>query len=219
MLTLNIAGKSITEAANLMQEAVSKGENELKILIDGPAQADSVKKFLEPQGFNNILPEDDEGTLYLIASRPNQNQKDKAKEATEADDKEYKQDKSKQETEQLTSKPEKKVQSSQNSTGILISCETGKYNQTFYRKFLSSLIKSETKPNIIALMNGAVKLAAYNSQTCDFLKKLEADGVKVLISESCTDRLAMTGAVGAGEIIDMSEILDEIFACEKVISV
>ena len=222
MLTLNTADKSENEAVNIVREAVLKNsENELKILIAGPLQAEYIKNFLVTQGFNNILPEDDDGTLYLMASRPSQKEKEKEKEkeATEADDKEYKQDKSKQETKQPVPKPEKKFAEIKNSTGILISCEPGKYNQAFYKNFLSSIIKAEIKPSVIALMNGAVKLAAYNSQTCDFLKQLEAYGVKIFISETCTDRLAMTGAIGTGEIIDMSEILDEIFACEKVISV
>ncbi|MBQ7593865.1 MAG: hypothetical protein IJU48_05880 [Synergistaceae bacterium] len=217
MLTLNTAGKSETEAVNLVREVVMKNsENELKILIEGPLQAEYIKNFLATQGFDNILPEDDEGLLYLMASRPKQQEK-KAK--TDADDKEYKQDKLEQETEQPAPKPEKKFAAIKNSTGVLISCETGKYTQKFYRNFLSSLIKAENKPDILALINGAVKLAAYNSQTCDFLKKLEAQGVKIFISEACADRLAMTGAIGAGVIIDMSEILDEIFACDKVISV
>lgn len=204
MLTLNTAGKSETEAINLVKEAVAQNrDNELKILIDGPIQADNIKKFLEARGFTKILPEDDEGMLYLMASRPAQQEKAKI----EPDVKEYKQE---QEI------PKVKVTS---STGILIACETGKYNQAFYRNFLSSLIKAENKPDVIALINGAVKLAAYNSQTCDLLKKLDAQGVKILISEACSDRLAMTGAVGIGEIVDLSEILDVIFACGKVISV
>ena len=86
------------------------------------------------------------------------------------------------------------------------------------KKILDSLVKSKIKPDILALMNGAVNLAAYNSLTCNYLKELENNGVKILISESCSDYMGITEAVGAGTLVDMSEIFEEIFSCEKVIS-
>ena len=64
-----------------------------------------------------------------------------------------------------------------------------------------------------------MKIAAYNSPLCVTLKKLEAEGVQVLISESCADRLGITEAAGAGVIADMAEILDEIFSCGKIVSI
>ena len=75
------------------------------------------------------------------------------------------------------------------------------------------------KPDVIALMNGAVKLAAYNSNTCEYLKQLEDYGVKILISDSCADRMGISEAVGAGVMVDMVNILEEIFVCEKVINI
>ena len=83
---------------------------------------------------------------------------------------------------------------------------------------MSSLIKSRNKPDVIALVNNAVNLAAYNTPSCDDLKRLEASGVQILISESCADRTGITEALGAGVVVDMSEILDELFSCQKVVS-
>ena len=68
-------------------------------------------------------------------------------------------------------------------------------------------------------MDSAVKIAAYNSPSCVALKKLEDDGVQILISETCADRLGITDATGAGVIADMAEILDEIFSCSKIVSI
>ncbi|MBR0069651.1 MAG: hypothetical protein IJP97_04070, partial [Synergistaceae bacterium] len=108
---------------------------------------------------------------------------------------------------------------SKNATAILISGENRKYRYDFLRKFLLSLMNSQIKPDIIALMNDSVKLAAYDSETCDYLKKLNADGVNVLVSESCADRLKLTEAIGTGELEDMSEIIERVLECEKVISI
>ena len=78
---------------------------------------------------------------------------------------------------------------------------------------------SRIKPNIIALMNDSVKLAAYDSETCDYLKRLASEGVNILVSESCTDRLNLSEAVGTGELADMSVIIERVLECEKVISI
>lgn len=191
MLTLSVSGKNPAEAEKIIAEAVNDSENELKILIDSPAQAATLQKSLAASGFNEVIPEDDDGTLYLIASKKQQSKADS-----------------------------KKVISTEPKTsGILISCEAKKYRLDFLNKFIASLTKTEHKPEIIGLINSAVKLAAYNSVTCDKLKKLEADGVRVLVSVSCADRLGITEALGAGITAEIHEIIDEIFACEKVVSI
>lgn len=196
MLTITAAGTSPNEAVNLVKNAVSSStEESLKILIDSPAQAEGVKKFLETQGFS-VVPEDDEGTLYLTASK-------------------------------IPARPMKTIpaakphsQESQQSTlGIMISLRNKELNSSFLKKFLLSLLKVSRKPNVIALLDSAVKISAYNSPLCLILKKLEAEGVQILISESCSDRLGITEAVGAGVIVDMAEILDEIFSCSKIVSI
>ena len=68
-------------------------------------------------------------------------------------------------------------------------------------------------------MNAAVSLAAYNAVSCEDLKRLEADGVQILVSGACSDRLGITESLGAGVAADMSEILDAVLSCEKIISI
>ena len=68
-------------------------------------------------------------------------------------------------------------------------------------------------------MNAAVKLAAYNSDTLKYLKELNSEGVKILISDSCADRMGVTEAIGIGVLADLSEIIEEIFSCERVVNV
>ena len=68
-------------------------------------------------------------------------------------------------------------------------------------------------------MNGAVKLAAYDTNSCDVLKRLEAEGVKVLLSAPCADRLGITEALGAGLSVSLNEILKAVSSCEKLLSI
>ncbi len=200
MLTITTAGKSSADAVNIVKNAVNSSNGDtLKILIDGPSQADAVTKFLEAQGFSEVVPEDDDGTLYITASKSNPQ-------------------------EEINTIPSAAVKQplqepAPDTTGVIISCRNKDYNSSFIKKFLLSLLKTNIKPDVIALLDSAVKISAYNSPTCVILKKLEAEGVQILISESCADRLGITEAVGAGVIADMSEILDDIFSCSKIISI
>ena len=195
MLTVTTAGKSPNESVNIVKNAVnSTTEESLRVSIDSPAQAEAVKKFLEAQGFS-VVPEDDDGVLYLTAS------KIPARTITK------------------TAAPVQKAQESPGTLGIMISLRNRDLSSSFLKKFLLSLLRVKIKPNVIALMDSAVKISAYNSPLCVILKKLETDGVQILISESCADRIGITEAVGAGVIADMAEILDEIFSCSKIVSI
>lgn len=215
MLTLNITGKSIKDSLN---EDSTRNENEVKILI-APTQFAETKKTLENLGFNDVILEDDDGNLYVMASKESKTEVQEVNEVKTL----------KTETETPIEIPDNlpvapvavkaKPEIIKNSTGVLISCESQKYKSPFIKKFLDSLVISRIKPDVIALINGAVKIAAYNSPTCEYLKKLNSEGVKILISDSCSDRIGVTEAVGVGELAEMSEILEEIFSCEKIVNI
>lgn len=207
MLTLNTAGKSVKDSAKIIKDAISRSnDDEIKILIGEPGSAENIKKILESNGFNDIIPEDNDGELYITASKVQVNHENVNHESAAL-----------RQTVNSDSIPSKTPVPS--STGVLISCRNREYNSSFMKKFLSSLVQSNNKPDVIGLLDSAVKIAAYNSPLCTFLKKLEASGVQILISESCSDRLEIGGAAGAGVITDMSEIIDEVFSCGKVISI
>ena len=248
MITLNTAGKSVNEALVFIKNSLKNDENELKIIIGEPFDVSKIKDFLETQGFDNILPEDDDGVLCLIASKksasapeikiePEKSEPEISPAKIEIENKEIEFENKEIEFEneniEIESENENESENIQpaktpvisnniiikNSTGILISCKNKKFPDFFLTKFIISLSKSKIKPTLIAIINNAVKIAAYNSQTCDYLKQLENDGVKILISDSCADRLGITEVIGAGILTDMSEILEEIFMCENTLSI
>ena len=240
MQTLNTSGKTGLEAVEIVKSAINenKSENELKILIDGPAQSEKLIKFLESEGgFNSVTLEDDEGTLYIIASDKQQEKQESEKillapietiqesqeihenESTQESQESTKQESINQEIQEIIT-PVKTVKNVviQDSLAIILSYENKKYRPAFMQKFIHSLTQANIKPSIIALLDNAVNLAVYDSKTCSDLKILESSGVNVLISDSCADRLGLTEAIGAGVLSDMSEILEKIFSCEKVFS-
>ena len=198
MLTLSVSGKDKAEAVNALKESLNGQESEVKILIDDPSQGAELQKYLESEGFNHIIPEDDDGTLYLTASKVQPEQPKPAQE-NEA-------------------RVKAAVNTGPQTYGIVLSGECRKNEREFLEKVIASLNEAKTKADLLCLINGAVKLAAYNSPSCDILKKLEADGVRVLISRTCSDRLGITEALGAGTLVTMSEILEAVSSCEKLLS-
>ena len=201
MLALNVSGKSSDDALSILKEAVSGTETELKILIDSPSQAAELQKFLASEGFRDILPEDDDGTLYLTAVRDDPAQKTA-------------------QTPAKTPAMRKFTRAVEGGTlCVVMSRRAGKYELEFCERFAASLVECEAKPDVLCLMDGAVKLAAYDSPSCDTLKRLESLGVRILISNSCADRMRITEAVGAGVLVSMSEIFEAVSSCEKLLSI
>ena len=198
MLTLNVTGKTGNDAVDFVLGLLTPEEDEAKILIDGPEQAEGLTKLLKSQGFDDVMLEDDDGLLYVTAAKHKPEPAPQIQPAQTAQPK-------------AISKPV--------TSGVIISCEFRKHKSLFLQKFLASLLHSSPKPEVIALMNSAVKLAAYSSPSCRHLKALEAQGVIVLVSESCADTLGISEALGAGVMCQMSEILSKIFSCEKVVSI
>ncbi|MBR1487145.1 MAG: hypothetical protein IJ597_07830, partial [Synergistaceae bacterium] len=180
MLTLNVLGKHGGELVKFLRDSLKDkdNENELKILIEGPMQVEEIRKCLEPLDFSNFVPEDDDGNLFLLTS----------KEADESDfiatPLELSQALNPAPLKAAPTLPAQPAVISaaaspvnvniskpkianlnlqlKNATGILISREfnlNGKYKKIFLQKILSSLANSKIKPEILALMNGAVSLA------------------------------------------------------------
>ena len=81
------------------------------------------------------------------------------------------------------------------------------------------MAKTAPEPDLLCLMNNAVKLAAYNTHACDVIKKMTDDGVRVLVSASCADRMGITEALGAGTLVSLSEILEAVGRCDKLLSI
>lgn len=215
MINIDTSGKSGKEAVNLVKAKIS-GDDELKILIDGPSQADAVKNFLVSQGFDKIILEDDDGILFITASKIS-GEKEKLQQDQKEDD--HEEIKPEPETKKAAYSQSNNINIEPRTTAIIISCDNRKYKSSFMNRFLFSLVQSKAKPNVIALMNGAVKFAVYSSETCEHLKELEAAGVNILISGSCADRLRITEAAGAGIIIEMSALLEKVYECERIISI
>ncbi len=115
------------------------------------------------------------------------------------------------------------IEKSEKNTVFLIMSKTlgrddNKLGGILIKGFLAGLVKTEPKPEAVILLNEGVKLALFDSSTCDHLKDLEARGTQILISGICTSHFGITDSIGAGVIANIYEIVDVINHAGKVVS-
>lgn len=185
----------------------------IKILFESPVIANDVKKLLENANFNVEI-SDDDGRISLIGKLKNI--------APVVQD--VNQDNSNDviEINQENQVNETKVKSTQNTVGYLFSNQNFSRNKNYGSIFLTRTLKAianlKNRPDVIALVNDSVKLALYNTTTCDFLKILERKGTRILVSGMCSDNFGITETIGAGVISDIDEIIQVISSCDKIIN-
>ena len=232
MLTVSIIGKSLNEALALTKPAIEQDESGIRLLADNTGIALDIKKFLEAQSYNVML-EDDNGKIILTSSKVNyltQNQNLNAHANLNTNVNPI------QTTANLNTIPatiafsKMGALANQNSqsknkgtfailiTGKNFSRENKKYGRVFLKRVIESLTQLKQNPDVIAFMNEGVKLALYNSASCDFLKELEAKGSRVMISGMCADNFGLTESIGVGIIANIADIIDAVSACDKVLS-
>lgn len=185
----------------------------IKILFESPVIANDVKKLLENANFNVEI-SDDDGRISLIGKLKNiapvvrDVNQDNSNDVIEIN--------------QENQVNETKVKSTQNTVGYLFSNQNFSRNKNYGSIFLTRTLKAianlKNRPDVIALVNDSVKLALYNTTTCDFLKSLERKGTRILVSGMCSDNFGITETIGAGVISDIDEIIQVISSCDKIIN-
>ena len=102
-------------------------------------------------------------------------------------------------------------------TSDKIGAESGGLGEVLMKAYIGTLVKADTAPAVIALMNEGVKMALPESSVCDSLKELAAKGTKILVCGTCTNHFGITDKVGVGVISNMFEITEAVFGAAKSI--
>jgi intracellular sulfur oxidation DsrE/DsrF family protein len=85
------------------------------------------------------------------------------------------------------------------------------------KSFLGTLAQGDA-PVTVALANEGVKLALYDSSSCDHLKTLATKGVVVLVCGTCVNHFQIADQIGAGIVSNMFEIVESLNKADKVIT-
>ncbi|MFU8795440.1 MAG: sulfurtransferase-like selenium metabolism protein YedF, partial [Dethiobacteria bacterium] len=86
------------------------------------------------------------------------------------------------------------------------------------RNFIYTLTKRDDLPGAIIFMNSGVKLTIANSAAFEELLELESRGVKILVCGTCLDYYQLKEVHKVGQVSNMYDISDLLFASERVIA-
>ena len=84
-------------------------------------------------------------------------------------------------------------------------------------KFLGLLLESNVLPAKILLYTDGVKLACKGSPVLDNLRKIEEQGVELILCSTCLDYFSLTDQVAVGIVGGMTDIIEAMQKAEKVV--
>ena len=86
------------------------------------------------------------------------------------------------------------------------------------RKFLSLLLANGKLPAQICFYTDGVKLCVEGSPVLEELRRLEAQGVELVLCSTCLDAFGLADKVAAGVVGGMPDILEALANADKVVS-
>ncbi len=209
MIVVNATGRACPESVAMTKAALDKGAEELEVLVDNPEAATNVKRLLEDRGFRVLL-QDDDGRLKLTAGKKTEPSVSTSRaSASQA-----------QAPAPAAPMP---VPRPVEGMAVLITGKTLGRNdeelgEILVRGFLSAFSQLDVPPRTVALINEGVKLALFDSSSCDHLKNLERKGTNILVCGTCVNHFGITDSVGAGVISTMFEIVEALNGSGRILS-
>lgn len=209
MIVVNATGRACPESVDMTKAALDKGAEELEVLVDNPEAATNVKRLLEGRGFRVLL-QDDDGRLKLTAGKKTEPSVSTSRaSASQA-----------QAPAPAAPMP---VPRPVEGMAVLITGKTLGRNdeelgEILVKGFLGALSQLDVPPRTVALINEGVKLALFDSSSCDHLKNLERKGTNILVCGTCVNHFGITDSVGAGVISTMFEIVEALNGSGRILS-
>ena len=209
MIVVNTTGRACPESVAMTKAALDKGAEELEVLVDNPEAATNVKRLLEGRGFRVLL-QDDDGRLKLTAGRKTE----PSVSASQAP--------APQVPAPVPVAP-MPVPRPAEGMAVLITGKTlgrsdEELGEILVKGFLSAFSQLDVPPRTVALINEGVKLALFDSSSCDHLKNLERKGTNILVCGTCVNHFGITDSVGAGVISTMFEIVEALDKAGRILS-
>ena len=189
--TLDARGLPCPQPVLLAKKNVDKSVAAFEVWVDNDVSASNVMRFLKNQGYE--VTRQEEGTDIVLSALSTGTPPTLAAPQTELGD-----------------------------YGILLLSQTigeesKELGDVLMKGFLGTLVQRKPLPKVIALMNGAVFLTLPESSAADTLRDLERLGVIILVCGTCTKHFAINEKVTVGQISNMFEITESVFATAKPI--
>lgn len=197
MQHLDCRGIACPQPVMRSRDAVNTGATALEVLVDNEPALENVRRFLEGRGFAVAATCEGDQCWRITAN---------AGEGTASQE---------QPSPAATNGQELK-------TLVLITTETmGRGDDGLGAKLMGNFLAtlSELGPRLwrMVLVNGGVKLASVPGAALDALKKLESEGVSVLVCGTCLAHYGLLEAKAVGETSNMLDIVTSLDLADKII--
>ena len=198
MEQLDCRGLACPQPVMRSRDALAGGTQALEVLVDNEPARENVRRFFEGRGFSVATSQEGPDCWRISAT---------AGDAATAP----------QQAEQAAPAAE-----GNSRTLVLITTETiGRGDDELGGKlmgnFLATLPELGSRLWRIVLINGGVKLASCPGPSLDALKKMEAEGVSVLVCGTCLAHFGLLEAKAVGDTSNMLDIVTSLDLAGKVI--
>ena len=198
MEQLDCRGLACPQPVMRSRDALAGGTQALEVLVDNEPARENVRRFFEGRGFSVATSQEGPDCWRISAT---------AGDAATAP----------QQAEQAAPAAE-----GNSRTLVLITTETiGRGDDVLGGKlmgnFLATLPELGARLWRIVLINGGVKLASCPGPALDALKKMEAEGVSVLVCGTCLAHFGLLAAKAVGDTSNMLDIVTSLDLAGKVI--
>ncbi len=198
MEQLDCRGLACPQPVMRSRDALAGGTQALEVLVDNEPARENVRRFFEGRGFSVATSQEGPDCWRISAT---------AGDAATAP----------QQAEQAAPAAE-----GNSRTLVLITTETiGRGDDVLGGKlmgnFLATLPELGARLWRIVLINGGVKLASCPGPALDALKKMEAEGVSVLVCGTCLAHFGLLEAKAVGDTSNMLDIVTSLDLADKVI--
>ena len=198
MEQLDCRGLACPQPVMRSRDAVTGGAQTLDVLVDNEPARENVRRFFEGRGFSVATSKEGQDCWRISAT---------AGDAAPA--------------------PLREAEATPSAEGnsrtlVLITTETiGRGDDVLGGKlmgnFLATLPELGARLWRIVLINGGVKLASCPGPALDALKKMEAEGVSVLVCGTCLAHFGLLEAKAVGDTSNMLDIVTSLDLAGKVI--
>ena len=198
MEQLDCRGLACPQPVMRSRDALAGGTQALEVLVDNEPARENVRRFFEGRGFSVATSQEGPDCWRISATAGN-----------------------------AATAPQQAAQAAPAAEGnsrtlVLITTETiGRGDDVLGGKlmgnFLATLPELGARLWRIVLINGGVKLASCPGPALDALKKMEAEGVSVLVCGTCLAHFGLLEAKAVGDTSNMLDIVTSLDLAGKVI--
>ena len=197
-IMLDCRGMACPQPVIKAREALEKKPASITVLVDNAPASENVRRLLEKTGYAGVTVEQREPALWAVSASASCVACAEAEAVIEAAD-------------ARTSR-----------TLVFLSTDTlGHGSEELGAKLMANFLATlpEMRANLwrIVMVNGGVKLASQPGRALDALKKLEADGVSLLVCGTCLEHYGLLEAKQVGETTNMLDIVTSLDLADKVI--